>query len=46
MRVCEGLYNGVETRVVLNGGNLRWFVVERGLRQGGLGKDFPCHTPI
>ena len=34
VRVCEGLYNGVETRMVLNGGKSRWFVVERGLRQG------------
>ena len=38
VRVCEGLYSGVETRVVLNGGKSRWFVVERGLRQG-----CPCH---
>ena len=34
MRVYEGLDSGVETRVVLNGGKSRWFVVEGGLRQG------------
>ena len=34
VRVCEGLYNGVEMRVVLNGGKPRWFAVERRLRQG------------
>ena len=32
VRVCERLYSGVETRVVLNGGKSRWFAVERGLR--------------
>ena len=37
VRVCEGLYNGMETRVVLNGGKSRRFAVER-----GLGKDAPC----
>ena len=31
--LCEGLYSGVETRVV-NGAKSRWFGVERGLRQG------------
>ena len=38
MSVCEGLYSGVETRVVLNEGktgSLRW--------KGGLGKVSPCH---
>ena len=34
VRVCEGLYSGKETRVVLNGGMSRWFAGERGLRQG------------
>ena len=34
VRVCEGLYSRVETKVVLNGGKSRWFVVDRGLRQG------------
>ena len=33
VRVCEGLYTGVEMRVLLNG-EKSWFVVERGLRQG------------
>ena len=33
VRACKGLYSGVETRVVLNGG-LQW--------KGGLGKDTPC----
>ena len=28
------LYSGVETRVVLKGEESRWFVLERGLRQG------------
>ena len=37
VRVCEGLYSGVEMRVVLNGGKSRWFVVER-----GIGKKVPC----
>ena len=32
VRVCEGLYMGW-TRVVLNGGGLRWFAVKSGLRQ-------------
>ncbi len=32
--VCEGLYSGVEMRVVLNGRKSRWFEMERGLRQG------------
>ena len=27
VRICEGLYSGVETRVVLNGGKSRWFAV-------------------
>ena len=31
-KVCEGLYSGVETRVVMNGAKSRWFGVERGLR--------------
>ena len=30
----EGLYSGVETRVVINGTKSRWFGVERGLKQG------------
>ena len=30
MRICEGLYSGVETRAVLNGGKSRRFVVEKG----------------
>ena len=34
VRICEGLYSGVETRVVLNGGKSRWFAVERRHRQG------------
>ena len=34
VKVCEGLYNGMETRVVMNGAKSRWFGVERGLRQG------------
>ena len=34
VKVCEGLYSGMAKRVVLNGGKSRWFVVERGLRQG------------
>ena len=36
MSVCEGLYSRVGTRVEMNGGKTRWFVVERGLRQGCL----------
>ena len=34
VRVCKGLYSGMEMRVVLNGGESRWFAVERRLRQG------------
>ena len=34
VKVCEGLYSGVETRVVMNGAKSRWFGVERGHRQG------------
>ena len=34
VKVCEGLYSGVETRVVKNRAKSRWFGVERGLRQG------------
>ena len=34
VKVCEGLYSGVETRVVMKGGKARWLGVERGLRQG------------
>ena len=34
--ICNGLYNGVETRVELNGGKSRWYAVEWGLRQGCL----------
>ena len=40
MRVCEGLYSGMETRVVLNGGKSRWFAVERSLGNDAL----CCHT--
>ena len=39
--VCEGLYSGVEMRVVLNGGKSRWLEVERELRKG-----CPVSTPI
>ena len=28
--VCEGLYSGMETRVVMSGAKSRWFGVERG----------------
>ena len=31
---CEGLYSGVVTRVVMNRVKLRWFGIERGIRQG------------
>ena len=34
MKVCEGLYSGMEMMVVLNGGESRWFAVEIGLRKG------------
>ena len=34
VRVCERLYSGVETRVVLNGGKSRWYALKSGLRQG------------
>ena len=34
VRVCNGLYRGMERRVVLNGGKSSWFAVERRLRQG------------
>ena len=34
VKVCEGLYSGVETRVVMKGTKSRWFGVERDLRQG------------
>ena len=34
INVCEGLYDGVETRVVINRAKSRWFGVKRGLRQG------------
>ena len=34
VKVCEWLYSGVETRVVMNGAKSRWFGIERGLRQG------------
>ena len=30
--MCEGLYSGVETNVVMNGAKSRWFDVERDLR--------------
>ena len=30
VKVCEGLYSGVETRVVMTGAKSRWFGVERG----------------
>ena len=32
VRVCEVLYNGVEARIVSEGGQLRWFEIESGLR--------------
>ena len=28
VKVCEGLYSGVETKVVMNGAKSRWFDVE------------------
>ena len=34
VKVCEGLYNGVETRVVINGAKSRWFGIQRCLGQG------------
>ena len=34
VKVCEGLYRGVETRVVMNGVKSRWLCIEMGLRQG------------
>ena len=34
VKVCEGLYSGLEMRVVMNRAKSRWFGVERGLRQG------------
>ena len=34
VKVCEGLYSGVETRGVMNGAKSRWFGVERDLRRG------------
>ena len=34
VKVYEGLYSGVETRVVMNGVKSRWFGVEMSLRQG------------
>ena len=37
MRVCEGLYGGVEMKMLLNGGRLCWFGAEKGIRQG-----YPC----
>ena len=33
VKVCEGLYSGVEMRVVMNRAKSRWFGVERDLRQ-------------
>ena len=30
VKVCEGLYSEVKTRVVMNGAKSRWFGVERG----------------
>ena len=34
VRICRGLYEGVEASVVLESGKSRWFPVETGLRQG------------
>ena len=34
VKVCEGLYSGKKTRIVMNGEKSRWFGVERGLRLG------------
>ena len=34
VKVREGLYSGVEMRVVMNGAKSKWFGVERDLRQG------------
>ena len=34
LKVCEGLYSGVEMRVVMNRAKSRRFGVARGLRQG------------
>ncbi len=31
--LCEGLFNGVEARIVLDKGQSRWFVLEKGFRQ-------------
>ena len=33
-KVCEGLFSGVEMRVLMNRAKSRWFGVERGFRQG------------
>ena len=33
IKVCEGLYSGVDTRVIMNGVKSRWFGVERSLKQ-------------
>ena len=34
VRVCKGLYNGVEARIVSEAGQLKWFGIERVFRQG------------
>ena len=34
VRICRGLYKGIEASVVLEGEQSRWFPVETGLRQG------------
>ena len=34
VRMCEGLYYGVETRVAMNATKSRWFDVARGLGKG------------
>ena len=34
VRVGKVLYNGMEARIVTEGGRLRWFGIERYLRQG------------
>ena len=34
VRICRGLYKGIEASVVLEGEQSRWFLVETGLRQG------------
>ena len=33
VRVCKGLYNGVEARIVSEAGQLKWFGIERVFRQ-------------